>query len=69
MKTRITIDIVSNYEENTVDFIYNREDLEKPKDKDEAAFLIFVAQLIRGVLDNGFTAMKGKEDGKSVEEH
>ena len=38
MKTRITIDVVSNYEENTVDFIYNREDLEKPKDKDEAAY-------------------------------
>ena len=59
--------IVTKNEEKTVDFIYSREDLEKPKDKDEAAFLIFVAQLIRGVLDNGFTAMKGKEDGEPVE--
>lgn len=68
MKTKLTIDIVSNPEENTVDFIYNREDIEKPKDKAEAAFLIFVEKLVRGVLDNGFTATKGKEDGNSVEE-
>lgn len=68
MKTKLTIDIVSNYEENTVDFIYNREDLETPKDKDEAAFLIFVEKLVRAVLDNGFTPLKGKEDGDKVSE-
>ena len=68
MKTRLTIDIVSNYEENTVDFIYNREDLEEPKDKNEAAFLIFVEKLVRAVLDNGFTPLKGKEDGDKVSE-
>ena len=68
MKTILTLDIVSNYVENTVDFIYNLEDIEKPKDKDEEAFLIFVSQLIRGVLDNGFTAIKDKKDGESMEE-
>ena len=66
MKTRFTITIKDNKKDNTVEFIYNRKDLEQVENKDQKAFLIFVEQLIRGVLDNGFTAKENK-DGTEIQ--
>lgn len=61
MKTRISILIKDNKKEGTIDFIYSKKDIEKPKDKDEEVFLISVSQLIRGVLDNGFGFVDKKD--------
>lgn len=61
MNTRFTITVKSNQKDDTVDFIYKRKDITPITDMKEKAFLIFVEQLLRGVLDNGFT-MKGKEE-------
>ena len=61
MKTKFTITVQSN--NDTVDFIYKRKDLEQPKDMNEKAFLIFVEQMLRATLDNGFTvSITPKED-------
>lgn len=65
MKTRFTITIKDNKKDNTVEFIYNRKDLEQVENKDQKAFLIFVEQLIRGVLDNGF--IKENKDGTEIQ--
>lgn len=67
MKTRFTITVQSNDE--TVDFLYKRKDLEQPKDMNEKAFLIYVEQMLRTMLDNGFTinvAPKEDKDGKKI---
>lgn len=66
MKTKFTITIKDNKKDNTVEFVYNRKDLEPVENKDQKAFLIFVEQLIRGVLDNGFT-VKEKKDGTEIQ--
>ena len=70
MKTRFTITVQSNEKDNTIDFLYKRKDLMPVEDMKEKAFLIFVEQVIRTTLDNGFTINieRKEEDGKSVEE-
>lgn len=69
MKTRFTITVQSNEKDNTIDFLYKRKDLIPVEDMKEKAFLIFVEQVIRTTLDNGFTInIERKEDGKPVEE-
>lgn len=69
MKTRFTITVQSNEKDNTIDFLYKRKDLVPVEDMKEKAFLIFVEQVIRTTLDNGFTInIERKEDGKSVEQ-
>lgn len=67
MKTKFTITVQSNEKDNTVDFLYSKKDLEQPKDMKEKAFLIFVEQLLRGVLDNGFTLNMEKKENKDGE--
>lgn len=68
MKTRFTITVQSNEKDNTIDFLYKRKDLVPVEDMKEKAFLIFVEQVIRTTLDNGFTInIERKEDGESVE--
>lgn len=67
MKTKFTITVKSN--KDTVDFLYKRKDLEQPKDMNEKAFLIFVEQMLRTTLDNGFTVNitpKEDKDGKKI---
>lgn len=70
MKTRFTITVQSNKKDNTIDFLYKRKDLVPVEDMKEKAFLIFVEQVIRTTLDNGFTINieRKEEDGKSVEQ-
>lgn len=69
MKTKFTITVQSNEKDNTIDFLYKRKDLMPVEDMKEKAFLIFVEQVIRTTLDNGFTInIERKEDGKSVEQ-
>ena len=67
MKTKFIILVKSNEKKNTVDFVYSKKDLEQPKDMKEKAFLIFVEQLLRGVLDNGFTLNAEKKENKDGE--
>ena len=68
MKTRFTITVQSNEKDNTIDFLYKRKDLMPVEDMKEKAFLIFVEQVIRTTLDNGFTInIERKEDGEPVE--
>ena len=68
MKTRFTITVQSNEKDNTIDFLYKRKDLVPVEDMKEKAFLIFVEQVIRTTLDNGFTInIERKENGESVE--
>lgn len=68
MKTRFTITVQSNKKDNTIDFLYRRKDLMPVEDMQEKAFLIFVEQVIRTTLDNGFTInIERKENGESVE--
>lgn len=64
INTKFTIQIKTNEKDNTIDFIYNRKDLTKITDKKEFAFVVFAEQLLRGVLDNGFT-MGNKVEGKN----
>ena len=67
MKTKFTITVQSNGK--TVDFLYRRKDLEQPKDMNEKAFLIFVEQMLRATLDNGFTVSitpKEDKDGEKI---
>lgn len=66
INSKITITIKTDKKGENIDFIYKRKDITPIEDKKEKAFMIFVEQLVRGVLDNGFTA-KGKEDGETVE--
>lgn len=69
MKTKFIILVKSNEKENTVDFIYSKKDLEQPKDMNEKAFLIYVEQMLRAMLDNGFTvnvAPKEDKDGEKI---
>lgn len=68
MKTKFTITVQSNKKDNTIDFLYKRKDLMPVEDMQEKAFLIFVEQVIRTTLDNGFTInIERKENGESVE--
>lgn len=68
INTKFTIQIKTNEKDNTVDFIYNRKDIAKLTDKKEFAFVVFAEQLIRGVLDNGFTLGNkvGDKDGEDI---
>lgn len=69
MKTKFIILVKSNEKKNTVDFVYSKKDLEQPKDMSEKAFLIFVEQMLRATLDNGFTVNitpKEDKDGKKI---
>lgn len=70
INTKFTIQIKTNEKDNTIDFIYRRKDLTKITDKKEFAFVVFAEQLIRGVLDQGFTKgnKMGDEDGNKVSE-
>lgn len=63
INSKLTITIKTDKKGENIDFIYKRKDILPLEDKKEKAFMIFVEQLIRGVLDNGFTA-KGSEDGE-----
>lgn len=67
MKTKFTITVQSNEKDNTVEFVYSRKDLMPVEDMKEKAFLIFVEQLLRGVLDNGFTLNTEKKENKDGE--
>ena len=66
INTKFTITVKTNKKDETIDFIYKRKDITPVTDMKEKAFLVFVEQLVRGVLDNGFNS-KRKEDGETME--
>ena len=69
MNTKFTITIKSNKKDNTVDFLYKRKDIVPVADNKEKAFLVFAEQLLRGVLDTGFTiGNKGEDNGEKIPE-
>lgn len=69
MKTKLIIDI-QNEKKNpaNMEVKYTRRDLEAPKNDDEKAILMYIENLVRFTIDNGFVppvAPKEDTDGNT----
>lgn len=65
MKTKLIIDIQTDKKNpGNMDIKYTRRDLQQPQNDDEKAILLYIENLVRFTIDNGFQApTKPKEDG------
>lgn len=64
MKTKLIIDIQNDKKNpENMDITYTRRDLQQPKNDDEKAILMYIENLVRFTIDNGFVPpVKPKED-------
>ena len=65
MKTKLIIDIQTDKKNpGNMDIKYTRRDLQQPQNDDEKAILMYIENLVRFTIDNGFVPpVKPKEDG------
>ena len=65
--SKIVVNIKTDKKGENIDFTYSRKDNKPFDNKTEELLVLYVEQLVRGMIDNGFYLnYKDKEDGKSV---
>ena len=59
MKTKLIIDIQTDKKNpGNMDIKYTRRDLQQPQNDDEKAILLYIENLVRFTIDNGFQSPK-----------
>lgn len=64
INTNVIVNIKTTDDGKDIEFTYSREDKINPEDKNEKYLLVYVEQLVRGMIDNGFYLNDLKKDMK-----
>lgn len=62
MKFKLTINVETDVENQTLNVTYERKDIIPPETMDDKLMAKYIESLVRYTIDNGFTPIKKKDD-------